>query len=104
MSYEEPITRETQKEGEAPHPLEGVSFERAVEKTISDGDRLMKEYSRRENRVFHTIEHPNSLHERGKKMADALGISRERVRQIFDTTALKMVTARLVQPVQEATE
>ena len=77
MSYEEPITRETQKEGEAPHPLEGVSFERAVEKTISDGDRLMKEYSRRENRVFHTIEHPNSLHERGKKMADALGISRE---------------------------
>ena len=65
---EEGINRNTTSKAEAiPEPL---TFESASAKLIGMGEQLMRENSERENRKYHTIEHPHTLERRAEKIAD----------------------------------
>lgn len=54
---------------------EGARFERTSQELIDAGGRLMNENSDRDKRIYHTIEHPNTLQARAEKVAQVLGVS-----------------------------
>jgi hypothetical protein len=54
---------------------EAVTFESASAELIAMGEQLMRENSQRENRKYHTIEHPHTLERRAGKIAEVFGLS-----------------------------
>ena len=61
----------------SPPSLETFTFEAASSQVIDQGNSLMAKNAKRENRKFHTLEHPEGMQRKAERLADILGLSME---------------------------
>ena len=64
---------------------ETLTFESASTELISKGETLMRENSVKENRKYHTIEHPHTLERRAEEIAEIFGLSERKKTMVRST-------------------